>query len=328
MAFRIHFESSDKLVSVENNETILDVAIRSGIAVSYGCSNGSCGECIAKCLDGCVESIRNSDYVFDRSLKDGKHFLMCSSTACSDLRIDAFLNKSETNPPQKLNTQIKSIDCDTNNIIQMRVRVPRSKRLRFNAGQFAVLRHIEWGQGEYPIASCPCDAQELEFYFYDHDDPFVSALSKNAKKKEVLEVEAPFGNFTFSEDMQRPVILFSYGIGFAVIKSLTEHILSQESQLPVTLYTSAKTHEHFVKLCRMWSDGLDQMTHFELDEDIDALLKDFSNRIDENIAVTTDFYLSAPQEINSKLVEMLKAKNVAQENIRRQDILADGSIDR
>ena len=56
MAYRIYFENSDKHALLEHNETILDVAIRAGIDVNYGCSNGNCGLCMAQCLDGCIRN--------------------------------------------------------------------------------------------------------------------------------------------------------------------------------------------------------------------------------------------------------------------------------
>ena len=40
---------------VEGNDTVLEAALRSGLALDYGCSGGNCGLCKAKVLSGQVK---------------------------------------------------------------------------------------------------------------------------------------------------------------------------------------------------------------------------------------------------------------------------------
>jgi len=45
---------------VDGADTILDVALRSGLALNYGCSNGNCGLCKARVVSGQVQKVRLS----------------------------------------------------------------------------------------------------------------------------------------------------------------------------------------------------------------------------------------------------------------------------
>ncbi len=50
MAYRITFTPSGREMLVEPGETILDAALREGIAVDYHCANGTCGDCRAQII--------------------------------------------------------------------------------------------------------------------------------------------------------------------------------------------------------------------------------------------------------------------------------------
>lgn len=328
MAYQVHFEDNDRKIAIENNETILDVAIRAGLDVNYGCSNGNCGLCIARHSDGCIRQVQNSDYVFEREQRDGKHFLMCSSTACSDLKISQPSGQSKDIPLQDIDAKIKHITCDEQAMLNLRLRIPRSQRLRFHAGQFAEL-HFAGLHGQYSIASCPCDANELEFYFHKHQDPLVDALCSTLPKGENIKVRAPFGHFIFTENLQKKAVLFGVDLGFSAIKSLTEHIIAQETELPIHLYHNLNPSHHFEKLCRAWRDALDHFEYSALSgSDRASLLQQFQQHVQQQHwpATQFDFYLSAPQEINAAVKTWLKQDASCSDNIFSQNVSPSGQV--
>ncbi|MCG8010341.1 MAG: 2Fe-2S iron-sulfur cluster-binding protein, partial [Candidatus Thiodiazotropha weberae] len=47
MSHKVQVEPSGHQFTVEENETILDAAIRQGVNLPYGCRNGFCGDCRA-----------------------------------------------------------------------------------------------------------------------------------------------------------------------------------------------------------------------------------------------------------------------------------------
>lgn len=328
MSYRVCFEGSDKPVPIERNETVLEAAIRAGVAVNYGCNNGNCGLCLARRLNGCIRPVRNSDYVFEQRHRDGRHFLMCAAAACGDLRIDASLAAGDDSIPlQKFRAQIKKLQFD-GGIVQMRLRVSRSHRLRFLAGQCALLHHAACGRGKYAIASCPCDAREMEFHLRTEDDAFAGALRRNARSGDAVEVTAPFGRFVFTEDMTRPIVLFAFDVGFAAVKSLIEHIVAQESELPVSLYRVYRGEKYLETLCRAWRDALDQLQYTPLaaaDGGGAAWARRIAGR--HRPLDGFDFYLSAPAPVSRTLKDFLIANGALKGRVFCQHTAAGGGIE-
>ena len=97
---------------VDGADTILEAALRSGLALNYGCSNGNCGLCKARVVSGQVQKVRNQDYVLSEAEKQQGYTLLCSHTAVGDLVIEA-LESTEAGdiPPQQIVAQVKAIQA-------------------------------------------------------------------------------------------------------------------------------------------------------------------------------------------------------------------------
>ena len=268
MARRIHFEGGDERVMIEHGESVLEAAVRAGLAVGYGCNGGNCGLCAARLLAGEIRAIRSWDYVFERHRRDGHHFLMCSHTAATDLRIAAEVAEDPAQIPlQRFRAKVRRLQPATPDLAVLRLRVSRSHRLRFLAGQEARLAHPRYGRARLAIASCPCDATELEFHIRRRGrDDFRDRVLREGRGGDWFDVEAPHGSFAFTGQMERAVVLLAWGDGFAAAKSLLEHIVAQESELPIHLYRAddAPPPYYLDNLCRAWRDALDQLRYVVL----------------------------------------------------------------
>ncbi len=69
---------------IKDGETILKAALSSGINLSHSCSNGQCGKCEAKLVEGDA-----FDGVSKFSIVDGTAILTCCSIVNSDVIIEA-----------------------------------------------------------------------------------------------------------------------------------------------------------------------------------------------------------------------------------------------
>jgi len=74
---------------VEGGDSLLEAALRAGLALDYGCSIGNCGQCRARIVSGQVQKIRHADYALTAAEKTAGVVLMCSNTAVTDLVIEA-----------------------------------------------------------------------------------------------------------------------------------------------------------------------------------------------------------------------------------------------
>ena len=54
LSYQVELKMSGKTFLVEDDETVLEAALRQGINLPYGCKNGACGSCKGKLLSGKV----------------------------------------------------------------------------------------------------------------------------------------------------------------------------------------------------------------------------------------------------------------------------------
>ena len=74
---------------VEGNDTVLEAALRAGIPLNYGCSNGNCGDCKVRLVSGQVQKVHPHDFALKEAEKANGDFLMCSYTPVTDIVIEA-----------------------------------------------------------------------------------------------------------------------------------------------------------------------------------------------------------------------------------------------
>ena len=313
MSYKIQLKADGKQFVVEHGEAILEAALKAGLNVAYGCNNGNCGLCSVRLLKGKIDKIKDSDYVFTANQKARHYFLMCSNTPTSDIEIDAEIADSSAQIPiQYFRAKLSKVDKMTEQLAVVRMRVARSHRLRFMAGQSVFLKHRDYGSRQLSIASCPCDSTELEFHIQCDYDEAPRNLCEQYRIGEWFDVEGPYGISTFSENLERTVVLIACDTGFAASKSLIEHIVAQESEVPVHLYRAhLKIPIYMENLCFAWRDALDQFSYTTLPQmptdryDIAAWCRQIA---DDYLKFSDlDFYLCLPAEMlqpmKSALVE-------------------------
>ena len=265
MAAQVHLMPSGHEFFVEGNNSILEAGLSSGLALNYGCSNGNCGKCKAKLISGEVKKIRQHDYVIPEAEKNQGYILACSNTAISDIVLQAEEAGSEEEIPlQKISARVKKVDKLTDNLAVVHLRTPRTDRLRFLAGQRAVLSTVGVEPVEYHIASCPCDDMNLQFHICQQaDNPFAEHVFTRMQNSESIMVEGPHGNFVLREDTTRPLLFIAFSTGFAPIKSLIEHAMALDVNEFSHLYWFHKSDNkpYFHNQGRAWADAFDNFRY-------------------------------------------------------------------
>ncbi len=314
----------------DKSETLLESALRSGLAVDYGCNNGKCGKCKARLLSGKVEKTSHQDYVFSESEKAQGYILTCSNRAITDITLETEEAVSADDIPlQSITAKVKKLQKINDHAIIMTLRPPRSQRLRFLAGQHIELI-IPAGTGgsetvlqaEYSIASCPCEPSTLEFHIPVNDQSnFGQAIIKHVKNNDTLKLKGPYGSFVLDEDSPNSLIFVAWDTGFAPIKGLIEHAMSLDNADTIHLYwMTRKVEEHYLEnLCRSWNDALDNFTYTPIvlepktDVVAESLIKHLHN--EHRHLHNFDLYISAPGHLNHLLKPLLLANGVKTENL-------------
>ena len=261
---------------VEGSDTLLEAALRNGVSLNYGCSNGNCGDCKARVVSGDVKKVHAHDYVLKQAEKDAGVILLCAYAPVNDVVLESSVVGARDIPVQQLTAKVKSVEVFNPYMAALHILAPRSQRLRFLGGQSIQIK-INGMSGSYSIASCPCEDRHIEVQIPRRDgDAFAEAVFSNLKANDTVEVEGPFGEFVLDEDSPRPVIFLAFGAGFSPIKSLIQHAMSLDLTESMDLHWLADDTGLFQdNLCRAWTDALDNfnyLPHLPTD-DLDALLK-------------------------------------------------------
>ncbi len=250
---------------VDGNDTLLEAALRAGIPLNYGCSGGNCGLCKARVVSGQIKTVRHHDYVIPQAEKDQGHALMCSCTAVTDVEIEAPVAGSVQDIPfQQVTASVKSIGLLAPDMALLHLQTPRTRRLRFLAGQSVSLRLGQSLSAELPIASCPCDDRNLLFHVRRMPgNLFADYLFNRLRKNDLVEIEGPNGEFILQEKTARPLYFIAFDTGFAPIKSLIEHAMSLDTAETINLCWIASDEDslYMRNLGRSWTDALDNF-HF------------------------------------------------------------------
>ena len=249
---------------VDGADTILEAALRAGLALNYGCSNGNCGLCKARVVSGQVQKVRHQDYVLSEAEKQQGYTLLCSHTAVGDLVIEA-LESAEAGdiPPQQIVAQVKALQPLDQGLLLLHLQTPRSNRLRFLAGQNLTLSAGE-ASAQLPIASCPCDDRNLHFHVArSAEDSFAQAVFSSLKVGDPVTLFGPWGDFVLRADSPRSILFLACDTGFAPIKGLIEHAMALEVSERLHLYWLAtRPGGHYLaNLCRSWADALDNFSY-------------------------------------------------------------------
>jgi len=325
MAAQVRITPSGHEFLVQGTDTVLDSGLRAGLALEYGCSDGSCGRCKARVRSGTAKPVRRSGYRLNEQEREQGYLLMCCNTAVTDLVLDApELDDPTKITEQRLQATVRGMEQAGDDLMLLSLRPNEQTRLCFLAGQSARLRLDEKTEGNYPIASCPCDESQLAFHIRRRaGDACSLAVFDGLKLGKALTIEGPYGNFVLVPDSMRALIFIAWDNGFAPIKSLIEHAMARDVAESLQLYwiTTTPGRPYMHNRCRAWQDALENFhyTHLEADpatlEDdtaahdlVNALLTRISEPFDE--LTLYDIYIAAPATIGAQCLRYFTARGV------------------
>lgn len=245
----------------EGASSILEAGLRAGLSLSYGCSNGNCGECLAKLISGEVKKTAHHDCIISTDKQAENYILMCCNTALTDIVIEApEAHTASEIPQQQMAAKVKKISFANNDVALVHLKTPRTNRLRFLAGQYVTLGANGAPEANYSISSCPCDDMNLHFQVPKIiGNGFSEHVFNTLKSGDTINIKGPYGEFTLDEDSPRSLVFITWHTGFAPIRSLIEHAMALDIAETIHLVWIApeKKDRYMNNLCRSWVDALD-----------------------------------------------------------------------
>jgi CDP-4-dehydro-6-deoxyglucose reductase len=280
MTFSVSVQPSGHQFEVDDDETVLAAALRSGIGLAYGCKNGACGSCKGRVVEGQVRHHAHQASALSADEEARGLALFCSAHPESDLVIEAREVRGIGDIPiKKLPARVASLSRTAPDVTVMRLQLPASERLQYLPGQYIEIIMKDGRRRSYSMAGAPETADQLELHvrhtpggaFSDH---VFGAGATQMKERDILRFEGPFGTFFLREDSTKPVVFVASGTGFAPIKAIIEHAALKGIDRPMTLYWGGRRPQDLYRdeIARGWESALPSFRYIPvvsdaLDED-------------------------------------------------------------
>lgn len=242
MSYRVSVPASGHTFTIEENETVLDAALRQGVGLPYGCRNGACGKCAGDLISGKVVYEEDALKAGAMDLHEQGKTLFCQAMACTDLEI------SVTEITESKDIEIKTLPCRvehmqllTHDIMKIELKLPETERMQFLAGQYLEIILKDGKRRAFSIANAPHDDDLIELHIrHVPDGHFGDYVFEEMKEKTLLKIEGPLGSYYLREDSDRPVILVGGGTGFAPLKGMLEHAFKVGIDKPIHLFCGVR----------------------------------------------------------------------------------------
>ena len=257
MTYHVLVQPSGHSFEIEENELILDAALRQGVSFPYGCRSGSCGTCLGKVISGEIEYPEDLPLtIMEHEHKQGKA-VFCVSIAKSDLTLEVKeVSSSEDIQIKTLPARVISLKKLSDDVMEMTLKLPETERLAFRAGQYIEIILKDKSRRAFSIANSPSNDEVLELHLrHVEGGKFTEYVFNEMKEKTILRFEGPFGSFHIRENSNRPLLLIAGGTGFAPIKAMLEKLIEEADTRPVYLYWGVRERSDLYRndLAEKWA---------------------------------------------------------------------------
>jgi len=257
MTYHVNVQPSGHSFEIEENEFILDAALRQGVSFPYGCRSGACGTCLGNVISGEIEYPDGLPVtIMEHEHKQGKA-VFCVSVAKSDLTLEVKEVSNEDDIEIKtLPARVSSLRKLSEDVMEMTLKLPETERLAFRAGQYIEIILRDKSRRAFSIANSPSNDEVLELHLrHIEGGKFTDHVFNEMKEKALLRFEGPFGHFYIRDNSNRPLILIAGGTGFAPIKAMLEQLIEESDTRPVHFYWGVRTKSDLYRndLAEKWA---------------------------------------------------------------------------
>jgi len=256
MSHQVTIQPSGHQFTVQDDETILEAALREGFALPYGCRNGACGSCKGKVLSGELDyGVHTPTALKDEEKVQGRA-LFCRAKPLSDLTIEAKeIGAAKDIVVKTLPCRVEKLDKRADDVMVMKLKLPANERLQFFAGQYIDFQLKDGKSRSYSLANPPHDDALLELHVrHVPGGLFTDTLFSTLKERDILRLKGPLGSFFIREDSDKPMIFIAGGTGFAPIKGMLEHAFAEHTDREMVLYWGVRSLKdlYMAKLPQQW----------------------------------------------------------------------------
>lgn len=248
MRYKVTVEPLGVVMEVEQGQTILDAALRSGLALPHACSQGVCAACKIEIIEGEVDIGDVSEFALLESERIDNKCLACCATPLTDLVIEVAIDPD----PDSKKYPVLDYQSVVTNIVDVSPNIKSvflalgDDGISFQAGQYVHL-HVPGldssGQTRaFSIASPPSSRNviELNVALVERGEG-TSYLHNKLKVGDALNFSGPYGRFFLRFSQPEPIIFLAAGSGLSGVKSMVMELMEKNDPRDITLIYGART---------------------------------------------------------------------------------------
>jgi phenol hydroxylase P5 protein len=243
MSYEVTIEPLGETVEVEEDQTILDAALRAGIWLPHACCHGLCATCKVQVTDGEVEHGDASPFALMDFERDEGKCLACCATPMSDLVIEADIDDdpdAETHPVEDFRGKVVAIDQITPTV--RRILIDLDHPIAFQAGQYINLQlpKIEKARA-FSLANSPRDSQRIELQIrHVPGGEATTYVHETLAEGDELDITGPYGRFFVRGSDAGGALFLAGGTGLSSPKSMILDLLEKGDGREITLIYGAR----------------------------------------------------------------------------------------
>ena len=256
--FNLIIRPDNRIVAAREGETLLESALRDGIAFPFDCRNGGCGVCKCTVVRGSVDHGIHQPEVLTAEEKAAGKTLACCATPTSDLELEYV-------PAAPLagiavachRARVAALERLADDVMRVRLELSADDSLTYRAGQYINVLLPGGEKRSFSFATAPHDAAggiELQIRRIP-GGRFTTHVFEAMKVGDSVDFEGPLGAFFLREDSEKPMIFVAGATGFAPVKSMLEHAFHVGLKRRIVLYWGVRSRKdlYLAELPARWA---------------------------------------------------------------------------
>ena len=257
MSYQLTIEPLGQSIEVEDDQTILDAALRAGIWLPHACCHGLCATCKVQVVDGEVDHGEASPFALMDFERDERKTLACCAKLQSDVTIEADIDEepdAEVIPVRDFAGTVSRVETLTPTIKGIWIKL--DEPIHFQAGQYINIDVPTLGISRpFSLAHSPGTSDEIELNVRIVAGGAGTAyLHQQLKAGDAVKLSGPYGRFFVRKSAAQPLIFMAGGSGLSSPRSMILDLLGSDFDLPITLVYGQRSraelyyHDEFTEL--------------------------------------------------------------------------------
>jgi CDP-4-dehydro-6-deoxyglucose reductase len=223
--------TAGKRFSANAGESILDAALRHGVALEYSCQTGRCSTCKAQLRAGLTTVLHEESGLSATEQAEG-WILTCVRSANSEVVIEVEdLGQVRIFPAKIFPCRIHGLEQLSADVIKVVLRLPPSAEFWYHPGQYIDIMGHDGLRRSYSIANAPASTRQLELHIRRVPDGLMSDYwFGRAKVNDLLRLRGPLGTFFLREVAHLNLAFLATGTGIAPIKAMLEGLAAVDRE--------------------------------------------------------------------------------------------------